>query len=167
MVRMILFTIKCDVYIIWCFIVSPNITSPEEGQEVNITEGSDGSITCTATGYPPPTVVWQDNNGVSLDINGFAFSTGVGNVSSVSVDLSSTGIMRTATGTYTCSASNILGIVSRNINITVQCKLISYFVVLCGIVSFECVHVLTCYVKMINFNRCTAVVYKLQFLDRG
>ena len=95
-----------------------------EGQEVNITEGSDGTVTCTATGYPLPMVIWQDSDGNLFDANSLSSSTGIGNVSRVSVDLSLTGAMRTSTGTYTCLASNILGMVSRTITIIVQCELI-------------------------------------------
>ena len=49
--------------------VAPTITTPMERQEFNITEGSNGSITCTATGYPVPTVVWQNSDGSSLSNN--------------------------------------------------------------------------------------------------
>jgi len=125
MVRIILL---CNVYIICCFIVPPNITIPVEGQEFTITEGSNGSITCTATGYPRPTVVWQNSVGSSLNnprlVSGSEVmsSTGVGNVTSVSVELMVTGAMRVDTGMYTCSASNILNSASSSINITVQCK---------------------------------------------
>ena len=101
-----------------------------EGQEFTITEGSDRSITCTATGYPPPTVVWQNSDGSSLSnirlVPGSEMmsSTGVGNVTSVSVELMVTGAMRVDTGMYTCSASNILSFNDTHVivNITVQCK---------------------------------------------
>ena len=109
--------------------IIPNITTPMEGQQFNITEGSDGSITCTATGYPVPTVVWQNSDGSSLSNNRLVSgspvisSTSVGNVSSVNVELMMIGAMRVDTGTYRCSANNIIGNVVRYINITVQCKL--------------------------------------------
>ena len=80
--------------------VAPNITTPMEGEEFNITEGSNGSITCTATGYPVPTVVWQNSDGSSLSndrlVSGSSVisSTGVGNASSVSVHLMMIGAMR-------------------------------------------------------------------------
>ena len=48
-------------------------------------------------------------------------STGVGNVTSVSVKLM-IGAMRVDTGMYRCSANNSVGSTTRNINITVQCK---------------------------------------------
>ena len=101
-----------------------------EGQQFNITEGSDGSITCTATGYPVPTVVWQYSNGSSLSNNRLVSgspvnmsSTGVGNVTSVSVELVVIGAMRVDTGMYRCSANNSVSSTTRNISITVRCKL--------------------------------------------
>ena len=116
------------MYIIWCFIVSPNIVVPVEGQEFTITEGSNGSITCAATGYPPPTVVWLsiDSNDRLMFGDPIMVPTGVGNVTSVSVELMVTGAMRIDTGMYTCSVSNIVSSTTRNIIITVQCKLKSY-----------------------------------------
>ena len=110
------------------FIVALNITTPMEGQQFNITEGNNGSITCTATGYPVPTVVWQNSDGSSLSNNRLVsgspvnMPTGVGNVTSVSVQLMVIGAMRVDTGMYRCSANNSLSSTTRNINITVQCK---------------------------------------------
>ena len=49
-------------------------------------------------------------------------STGVGNVSSVSVELMVIGVMRVDTGMYRCSANNSLGTNTSSIIITVQCK---------------------------------------------
>ena len=112
-------------------IVAPNITTPMEGQQFNITEGSNASITCTATGYPAPTIVWQNSDGSSLSNNRLVSgspvnisSTGVGNVTSVSVELMVIGAMRVDTGMYICSANNSVSsiVITRNINITVQCK---------------------------------------------
>ena len=100
-----------------------------EGQQFNITEGRNGSITCTATGYPVPTVVWQNIDGSSLSDNRLVSgspvnmsSTGVGNETSVSVELMVIGAMRVDTGMYRCSANNSVDSTSRNITITVQCK---------------------------------------------
>ena len=104
-----------------------------EGEEFIITEGNNGSITCTATGYPVPTVVWQNSDGSSLSNNTLVSgspmnisSTGVGNVSSVSVELMVIGAMRVDSGMYRCSASNNVDNTTRNITITVQCKYIQY-----------------------------------------
>ena len=102
-----------------------------EGQQFNITEGSDGSITCTATGYPVPTVVWQNSDGSSLSNNRLVsgspvnMPTDVGNVTSVSVVLMVIGAMRVDTGMYRCSANNdIVSDAAVNISLTIQCKCI-------------------------------------------
>ena len=110
-------------------IVGPNITTPMEGQQFNITEGSNGSIICTATGYPVPTVVWQNGDGSSLSnrlVSGDPMNislTGVGNVTSVSVELMVIGAMRVDTGMYRCSVNNSVSSTTRNISINVQCEL--------------------------------------------
>ena len=99
-----------------------------EGQQFNITEGSNGSITCTATGYPVATVVWQNSDGSSYSnirlVSGSPVisSTGVGNVSSVSVELMVIAALRVDTGMYRCSANNSINSTIRDISITVQCK---------------------------------------------
>ena len=121
----------CDSLVSYHFTtVAPTITTPMEGQQFNITEGSNGSITCTATGYPVPTVVWQNSDGSSLSNNRLISgspvnmsSTGVGNETSVSVELMVIGAMRVDTEMYRCSANNSVSSITRNINITVQCKL--------------------------------------------
>ena len=100
-----------------------------EGQQFNITEGSNGSITCTATGYPVPTVVWQNSDGSILSNNRLVSgspvisSTGAGNVSSVSVELMVIGALRVDTGMYRCSANNSVASAAINVRITMQCKL--------------------------------------------
>ena len=108
--------------------VAPTITTPVEGQQFNITEGNDGLITCEATGYPVPTVVWQNSDGSSLSNNRLLSgnpvnisSTGVGNVTSVSVELMVIGAMRVDSGTYRCSANNSVSSTTRIVTITVQC----------------------------------------------
>ena len=117
-------------YINSILIVAPNITTPMEGQQFNITEGNNGSITCTATGYPVPTVVWQNSDGSSLSndrlVSGSPVisSTDVSNVTSVSVELMVIGAMRVDTGMYRCSANNTVNSITttRNIAINIQCK---------------------------------------------
>ena len=114
--------------------VAPTITTPMEGQQFNITEGSNGSITCTATGYPVPTVVCQNSDGSSLSNNRLVSgspvnisSTGVGNVTSVSVELMVLGAMRVDTGMYRCLANNSIGNdVAVNIILIIQCKCLIY-----------------------------------------
>ena len=108
--------------------VAPRFTILMEGQQFNITEGSNGSITCTATGYPVPTVVWQNSDGSSFSNNRLISgspvnisSTGVGNVSSVSVELMVIGAMRVDSGMYRCSASNAVSSTVKSFGIIVQC----------------------------------------------
>ena len=104
-----------------------------EGQQFNITDGNDGSITCTATGYPLPTVVWQNSDGSSLSnsrlVSGSPVisSTGIGNLDSVSVELMVIGALRVDTGMYRCSANNVISNAAKNIIITIQCKCVSFF----------------------------------------
>ena len=119
------------------------ITTPMEGQQFNITEGSNGSITCTARGYPVPTVVWQNSDGSSLSnsrlVSGSPVisSTGVGNMTSVSVELMVIGAMRVDTGMYRCSANNSIGSdAAVNVSLTIQCKCLMYVhMYACGILS--------------------------------
>ena len=128
---MVSFEYLCFISKVTIFMtVAPTITTPMEGQQFNITEGSNGSITCTATGYPVPTVLWQNSDGSSLSNNRLVSgslvnisSTGVGNVTSVSVELMVIGTMRVDTGMYRCSANNSVSSTTSNINITIQCKL--------------------------------------------
>ena len=109
-------------------LVNPNITTPAEEYQLTIAEGSNGLITCTATGYPVPTVVWQNSDGSSLSNNRLVSgspmisSTGIGNVSSVSVELMVIGALRVDTGMYRCSANNSVGSTIRNVNIITRCK---------------------------------------------
>ena len=101
-----------------------------EGQQFTITEGSNGSITCTATGYPVPTVVWQNSDGSSLSNNRLVSgspvisSTGVGNVNSVSVELMVIGAMRVDSEKYRCFTSNSINRTEVDITITIQCKFV-------------------------------------------
>ena len=87
----------------------------------NISDGD--SITCTATGYPVPDIVWLNNDGSVVDKNRLVpsiMATGAGNTSSMSVSMI---VRRGDSGVYTCQASNFLGNDSSTINITVQRKL--------------------------------------------
>ena len=133
---MVSFEYLCFISKITIFMtVAPNITTPMEGQQINITERSTRSITCIATGYPVSTVVWQNSDGSSLSNNRLVSGspvdmlTGVGNVTSVSVELMVIGAMRVDTGMYRCSANNSVSNTTRNISITVQCKLIVVYMV--------------------------------------
>ena len=103
----------------------PVIDTIETEQVYNITEG--GSITCTATGYPVPDIVWLNNDGSVVDENRIktdgAMATGVGNLYNVSVSMT---VGRSDGGIYTCHASNSVGSDTSTVHITVQCKLSMY-----------------------------------------
>ena len=126
---MVSFCYAYPVFKSFVFTVAPNVTTPMEGEKFIITERSSISIICTATGYPVPTVVWQNSDGSSLSNNRLVSgspvisSTGIGNVSSVSVELMVIGAIRVDSGMYRCSANNSVSSTTRNITITVQCKL--------------------------------------------
>ena len=140
--------------------VASNITTPMEGQQFNITEGSTRSITCTATGYPVPTVVWQNSDRSSLSNNRLVSrspvisSTGVGNVTSVSAELMVMEAMRVDTGMYRCSANNSVSSTTRNISITVQCKL--------QFMSMLCDSIVARVISHPKYSRCAKVVAKKQ-----
>ena len=101
--------------------MAPVITIQEIEQTFNVTEGD--SITCTATGYPVPDIVWLNNDGSVVDksrlVTGSVMATGVGNVSSLSVSMI---VGRSDSGVYKCLATNSVGNNTNTINITVHCK---------------------------------------------
>ena len=101
------------------YIALPIVIVPEN--YIAVTEG--GSITCTATGYPVPNIVWQNNDESEVDENRIktdsAMATGVGNLYNVSVSMT---VGRNDTGVYVCIANNSIGSDTRTINITVNCK---------------------------------------------
>jgi len=109
--------------------VAPTIITPLDGQLLSIMEGKDGSITCTAAGFPMPTVSWQYSNGSSLNNGRLVTSspvvttTGVGNVTMVSVELTATQIRRQDAGMYSCSVVNIISSTIATIVIDVKSKL--------------------------------------------
>ena len=91
-----------------------------------VREGDTTTITCEASGYPPPTIVWNRIDGNLSDrvsvSDSVSVPTGNGNVTRVSVNLTITNAYREDTGVYTCSANNSIGSDNRSINVTVQCK---------------------------------------------
>ena len=106
---------------LFLFIAFPIITTPETEQVYNIAEGD--SITCTATGYPVPDIVWLNNDGSVVDENRIktdsTMATGVGNLFNVTVSMT---VGRYDTGVYICIANNSIGNDTHAINITVNCK---------------------------------------------
>ena len=84
-------------------------------------------ITCTATGYPVPDIVWLNNDGSVVDedrlIPGSIMTTDITNVPGVSVSMI---VRRSDGGVYTCVANNSVGNDTSTIHITVQRKLSMY-----------------------------------------
>ena len=95
------------------------ITTSE--QEFNFTES--GKITCTATGYPVPDIVWMNSDGNVVNKNrlipGSPKATGVGNLSNVNLSMT---VGRNNAGVYTCIANNFIGNDNHTVNISVTCK---------------------------------------------
>jgi len=93
-------------------------------QTYRINEG--GNITCTATGYPVPDVVWLNSDRIAVDKNRLITTnpvpTGIGLVFNVSIILM---IKSTDYGMYMCRANNSLG--TKVSNISVTCKLLQCY----------------------------------------
>ena len=89
-------------------IVIPNIMMPKAGVTYTITEG--GSITCTATGYPVPDIVWLNSDGSEVDesrlVTNNTMDTDISNIPSVSVSMT---LRSSDGGNYTCRANNSIG----------------------------------------------------------
>ena len=107
-------------------LVIPAIEDFTENTTIVVTEGNEVMITCEAIGYPPPLIVWSRSDTALSDrvsvSDGVSVSTGYGNVTRVSANLTITNASREDTGVYTCSANSSIGSDSSNVNITVQCK---------------------------------------------
>ena len=71
-----------------------------------VREESTTTIVCETFGYPPPTVVWSRTKGTLSDrvsvSDSVIVSTGYGNVTRVSVNLTLTNASREDTGEYMC-----------------------------------------------------------------
>ena len=91
-------------------------------------EGDTATITCTALGYPPPTVVWNRIDGNLSDrvsvSDSVSVPTGNGNVTRVSLNLTITNAYREDTGVYTCSANNSISSDKSSVSITIQSKIL-------------------------------------------
>ena len=111
--------------VIITLVVSPDITSPSEGQIHYTQEGQTTTLSCISTGYPPPLVVWERSGEILSEhtsISNTTMSTNMGNITEVTVNLTITNVSREDTGYYTCSATNLLGGNIRNVFLIVQCK---------------------------------------------
>ena len=95
---------------------------------ITVREGNTTTITCEAIGYPPPTIIWYKINQTLGDKVSVSDSVPTVNeyVTRVSVNLTITNTSRDDAGDYKCFANNSIGSDSRNISITVHCKLYMY-----------------------------------------
>ena len=125
--------INCRLFILFVchyfVIVQPAITNPFENSTYIVDEGYNTTITCTAVGYPPPTIVWSRTSGGEVSVSdSVSVPTGNGNVTSVSVNLTLTNASREETGLYQCYANNSVGSNTRNTTVTVQCECMMFTV---------------------------------------
>ena len=97
---------------------------------MNVNEGENITITCTATGVPVPSVTWSRANGSSLTdsryvISDTSSSMVVNDVYQVTRNLTIMNIVRQDTGVkYGCTAANVVDTVQSIVTINVLCKCI-------------------------------------------
>ena len=102
-------------------LVPPTITSLPT--TITVTEGTPHTITCTATGDPPPLISWS-RGGVVISTQG-TLSLGPS-------------VARGDAGVYSCIASNTAGSDSREVTVDVQCE---WPLNSCVSVCIDCTHV--------------------------
>ena len=75
-----------------------------------VIEGGNVTLTCNASGFPPPTVYWvKTSNGVRFNTTALVFPN----------------ISMSEEGEYTCFASNPCNTATELADIVVQCKLVA------------------------------------------
>lgn len=63
--------INCDTYrIIYVSLVPPSIVDRETSSDMVVLESTNVSLTCKATGYPEPYVMWRREDGEDIRYNG-------------------------------------------------------------------------------------------------
>ena len=90
------------------------LTSPPANSEASV--NADHMIQCTFEGVPTPTVVWS-RDGTMLTDGSTDITIATGDSSSTL-----TIITLTASGSYTCMVSNLLGTVTASSTLQVQCE---------------------------------------------
>ncbi|PSN53843.1 Lachesin, partial [Blattella germanica] len=98
--------------------VPPNIDDSLSSSDVIVREGANVTLTCHATGSPPPSVKWKRDDGSKITINkSLSVPEWEGEV------LELTRISRLDMGAYLCIASNgVPPTVSKRIKVSVDCK---------------------------------------------
>ncbi|XP_017882277.1 neurotrimin-like isoform X2 [Ceratina calcarata] len=96
-------------------VVPPSIITKETSTDMVVREGSNVTLTCKATGYPEPYVMWRREDGKKINYNGESVDFVDGEV------LHIIKISRLHMGTYMCIASNdVPPRVSQHISLRVQ-----------------------------------------------
>ncbi|XP_031845245.1 neurotrimin isoform X2 [Nomia melanderi] len=81
-------------------VVPPSIISKETSTDMVVREGSNVTLTCKASGYPEPYVMWRREDGTNINYNGESVNVVNGEV------LHIVKISRLHMGAYLCIASN-------------------------------------------------------------
>ncbi|XP_033213898.1 lachesin-like [Belonocnema kinseyi] len=96
-------------------VVPPAIIAKETSTDMVVREASNVTLTCKATGYPEPYVMWRREDGENINYNGESVSVVDGEV------LHIVKISRLHMGAYLCIASNgVPPSVSRRVSLRVQ-----------------------------------------------
>ena len=117
----------CEIFICHFLLDPVSVTVPLADMMVVETEGDMVTFTCTATGVPAPSFTWSppdDEDRISVNTDP-AVTDSDGFISVMST-LTISNLLRTDTGTYTCTASNtVMGsnmMMSRTFTFTVNCE---------------------------------------------
>lgn len=54
----------------WCVTVPPSIVDRETSTDMVVRESANVTLTCKATGYPEPYVMWRREDGKDINYNG-------------------------------------------------------------------------------------------------
>ncbi|VEN43681.1 unnamed protein product, partial [Callosobruchus maculatus] len=97
-------------------VVPPSIIDKETSSDMVVLESTNVSMTCKATGYPEPYVMWRREDGEDIRYNGELVNVVDGEV------LFITKVSRLHMGVYLCIASNsVPPSISKRISLKVQC----------------------------------------------
>ena len=90
-----------NLLVLTSHVVSPLVTEHPQDQNVTIFEDNI-MLTCTANGFPPPTITWFLNN--TLEVNS-SFITAETNIYTTRSTFTKSTIVNTDSGTYFCRAA--------------------------------------------------------------
>jgi hypothetical protein len=61
---------SCIIQMMWCVTVPPSIVDRETSTDMVVRESANVTLTCKATGYPEPYVMWRREDGKDINYNG-------------------------------------------------------------------------------------------------